>query len=114
MQHHYRTTTGPLLVPATSGVHAGTLGTAFDLWVQLQITPRPPLHPARTAARFLSPLLERSLDALLCTLAPNSTAPDSVTTAAWTTADVGPEDLLRIAWVLALFVEVYRAGGLSP
>ncbi len=112
VQHHYRTTTGPLLLPATPGVNGGTVGTAFDLWVQLQLTPRPPLDLAQIGAEFTSALLGRTLTALLNTLAPQPTAPNGRATWPWTTAPVPAEQLLRTAWVLALFVEVYR-GGLS-
>lgn len=41
MQAQYRNAIGPLLAPGAGGRSAGTVGTAFDIWVQLQGSRRP-------------------------------------------------------------------------
>ncbi len=52
VQTDYRDAVGPIRVPA-GPANPGTIGTAFDVWVQLQATARPHLEIATAGAALV-------------------------------------------------------------
>jgi hypothetical protein len=119
VQADYRTRVGELRVRRGSA-NPGTLGSAFDIWVTLQVTARPVLPWASWGARRCGPATSRAYGQLLDRLSPSPTAltvpvgsrSRSAVTGAWTgpSPNLTEPDLLRLCWVSALLTEVYRMG----
>lgn len=105
----YRDGVGLIKVPGGQA-NPGTIGTAFDLWVQLQATARPDLGVASLGAILAGGDLHdayRELGSLLGTEHVPQPLPGL-----WhgPSAALSERDLLRLCWAAALFVEVYRTG----
>jgi len=115
VQREYRSSLAPLQVD-TRAANPGTVGTAVDMALRFHIDPEPDLGlPARGAAvcgpvafGLLTELMNQ-FGGRLDPLSLSDTAASAVKAPL-----SGPEhevaDLARTCWVLALFVEVYRAG----
>ncbi len=108
VQRRYRASVGPMLV-ARGTCDPGTLGTAFDAWVQLQATARPVFDAAARGARATGDLLADALVDLLDRLAP---APTDDPAGQWTGPSglLDSDSLLRLSWAVACLTDVYRAG----
>lgn len=64
VQASYRDQVGPIQVDGARG-NPGTVGTAFDVWLGLQVTPRPTMDLARRGARRISQPLAAAVDQML-------------------------------------------------
>lgn len=106
-QRSYRDSAGPLLVPGSS-VNPGTLGTAFDVWVQLRLDPNVALNVAVQGASYVGDDMLNTFQILRGTLRERS-APDEPVREERADA-LG----LQLAWVAALFTEVHRTGDIWP
>lgn len=123
VQADYRARVGPIRVPGGSA-NPGTLGSAFDIWVDLQATLRPTLPVAVQGSRRAGPVLAAAYEELLDRLGPRSAASPELmwsqerarVSKPWTgpSAEIGERDLLRLSWASALLVEAYRLGGVIP
>lgn len=111
VQRRYRESVGPMLV-ARGTCDPGTLGTAFDAWIQLQATPRPVFDVATRGARACGDDVDDALRNLLGRLAPDPTEADDDRADPWTgpSAALDATDLLRLSWAAACTTEVFRAG----
>lgn len=101
------------MVVARGTCDPGTLGVAFDAWVQLQATPRPRFEAAVRGARATGDLLTDALRDLLDRLAPEPTQPSDGAAGPWTGPSATLDDeggLLRLCWAGACLTEVYCAG----
>lgn len=111
MQRRYRESVGPMLV-ARGTCDPGTLGVAFDAWVQLQATPRPLFDAATRGAWVAGEQFREALGQLLERLAPTPTEIADGAPGPWTgpSAALDQPELLRLCWAVASLTEVYRAG----
>lgn len=110
IQRSYRESAGPILVPGdpTNPVNPGTLGTAFDVWVQLRLDPNVALNVVVQGASYAGDDMLDTFRVLRHTLLERSAINDSG-------REGSPDELrLQLAWVAALFTEVYRTGDIWP
>ena len=115
IQADYRDVPGPIRISGGSS-NAGTLGSAFDLWVQLHALPRPQLEPVSRGARLVGPAMADACDELLNFLGPAGSAPVRSFIGTWTgpTTRLESDALLRLCWAAACLVEVFRIGRVAP
>jgi hypothetical protein len=114
VQRAYRDDVGSQLVSHRTA-NPGTLGGAFDAWMQMQVTPRPEFDIARRGARLTGDVLCEALDDLLAGLGPPRSTVAQRTAGhrgPWTgpTSTLNDTELLRACWAIACLTEVYRAG----
>jgi hypothetical protein len=114
VQRAYRDDVGSQLVLHRTA-NPGTLGGAFDAWMQMQVTPRPEFDTARRGARVTGDVLSEALDDLLACLGPPRSTVAQRTTAhrgPWTgpTSTLNDTEVLCASWAIACLTEVYRAG----
>jgi hypothetical protein len=115
VQMNYRDAVGPIRVPAGSA-NPGTIGTAFDVCVQLQATPRPHLELASQGAHVAGRQVSVAFEQLMDRLGPHEETYYRQLPDTWTGPSAGLDDgdLLRLAWAAALMVEVFRCGMVMP
>ena len=94
----------------------GTIGSAFDVWVQLHTLPRPELDLVTRGARLVGPAVADACDLLLDRLGPPVTRPEPSFAGPWTgpAESLAPDELLRLCWAAGCLVEVFRVGGVAP
>lgn len=111
VQADYREAVGPILVPARDA-NAGTVGTAFDVWLQLQAAARPPLELAGRGAALAGAAAAESYRRLLDSLGGDARPSVPDVAGRWTgpSTQLDERDLLRLSWATACLVEVYRSG----
>ena len=113
--------TSPAEPPVPSAGAPRTMGSAFDVWLQLQTAPRPVMGAASAGARRCGPAVQAAYGLLLERLGPAEPAgaapggPRPAALQQWTGPSAGltEADLARLCWVAALLVEAYRAGMLA-
>lgn len=115
VQMDYRDAVGPIRVPAGSA-NPGTIGTAFDVWVQLQAMPRPHLELASQGAHGAGRQVSVAFEQLMDRLGPHEETYYGQLPGSWAgpSAGLDDRDLLRLAWAAALTVEVFRCGMVMP
>lgn len=114
-QDDYRDTVGPCRL-ATGTANPGTIGTAFDVWVQLQATPRPQMSVACAGAALAGGDSPAVYEQLLSLLGSQERVGHQPAPGPWTGPSRGLDerDLLRLCWASACMVEVYRTGMICP
>jgi hypothetical protein len=115
MQTHYRESVGPILVEA-GAANPGTLGTAFDVWTQLQITGQPRLGVARLGAGDVGGPVAEEFFRLMASLGPEKAPVTTDQPVPWTGSSPGLSDdaQLRLSWAAAALIEVFRSGAVMP
>jgi hypothetical protein len=115
VQMGYRDAVGPIRVPA-GPANPGTIGTAFDVWMQLQAIARPHLELASRGAHGAGRQVSVAFEQLMDRLGPHEETYHRQLPDTWTGPSAGLDDwdLLRLAWAAALMVEVFRCGMVMP
>lgn len=115
VQADYRDRVGAIRVPG-GPANSGTIGTAFDVWVQLQATPRPHLELATAGARLAGGGVHAAYGQLLDRLGLHEGNYCRAVMGPWTGPSAGLDegDLLRLCWASACMVEVFRTGIVMP
>jgi len=115
VQDDHRELVGPIVVPA-GGATPGTIGGAFDVWVQTQATHRPRLPAPAQGAEMVGPELACAFRLLMDSLRPRPKVVQGRPLAVlWDgpTDQLGLSDLLRLCWAACPDRDV-RTGGVRP
>lgn len=111
VQGQYRASVGPIQVRG-GAANAGTLGGAFDVWMQLQATQRLALQAAFQGAALVGADQLGALRKLADRLGTLEVPSGEAVPGPWTgpSAALNERDLLRLCWAAACLTEVYRVG----
>jgi len=115
VQTDYRDAVGPIRVPG-GRANPGTIGTAFDVWAQLQAWRRPALELAAAGAELAGPALAAANAQLMDRLGAHEETWNRPVDGPWAGPCPGLEqsDLLRLCWASACLIEVFRTGVVVP
>lgn len=111
----YRESVGPIRVPGGPS-NPGTIGAAFDVWVQLQARRRPALELAAVGADLAGPAVAAAFAQVTDRLGDHEQTWDRPVDGPWTgpCPELEQSELLRLCWASACLLEVYRTGTVMP